>query len=583
MNMSPVGKDEKKPGIPFRHKYFFSISRKIWFSLSIMIIVYLVWMIVGLFRGQETLSRIHIAQEQVFPAAMQSKVASSKFNEQVKLYKDAVVFGEAELLGDAGTMAAESQEALTQLVHLTRFDEQKRTEVREILKQLREFTGEAHSLYAKMASGIEDDSFPRKASQLNRLSMKLRERLAALTDFFSGSLKEELAAVSNVTQNQQYLNIFIFFIAVSVMLIMVSLIISRWVTRPLKKAAALARTMSAGDLSRKLDIRQQDEIGELAHAMNVMAGEVAERTVRLEEANKKLRDEIAERKRTGEELKKAQEKLVETAWLVGRAEVATSVLHNVGNVLNSVNVTANLLLKENRYSKISNFTRAARMIEEHRDNLAEFLTRDEKGEKLPVYLVALSKHMEKEQETFTGMLKDLCNHVKHITELIAIQQSHDTSAGLTEVVSVGELLEEALQVKTPGMSPYSVEIIRKFENIPSCRLDRHKFLQIVINLLSNARYAVRESGDNTSRIITVRLKKKGDDRFLVEVVDNGIGIPGKDLEKIFNLGFTTRRGGHGLGLHSAAIYAKKMGGSLKGHSGGRGKGAVFTLELPLRL
>jgi signal transduction histidine kinase len=582
MNMNPGGKDEKKPGIPSRHKYFFSISRKIWFSLGIMIIVYLLWMIMGLFRGQETLSRIHIAQEQVFPAAMQSKVASAKFKEQVKLYKDAVVFGKAELLGDAETMAAESQEALTQLVHLARFDEQKRTRVREILNQLREFTVEAHSLYAKMAAGMEDDSFPRKASQLNRRSMNLREKLTALTDFFSGSLKEELAGVSSVTRYQQYLNIFIFFIAVSVMLIIVSLIISRWVTRPLKKAAALARAMSAGDLSRKLDIRQQDEIGELAHAMNVMAGEVSERTVSLEEANKKLRDEIAERKRTSEELKKAQEKLVETAWLVGRAEVATSVLHNVGNVLNSVNVTANLLLKENRYSKISNFTRAARMIEEHQDNLAEFLTKDEKGEKLPVYLVALSKHIEKEQETFMGMLKDLCNHVKHITELISIQQSHDASAGLTEVVSVGELLEEALQVKTPGMSPTSVKIIRKFENIPSCRLDHHKFMQIVINLLSNARYAVRDR-DNTSKIITVRLKKKGDDRFLVEIADNGIGIPGENLEKIFSLGFTTRKGGHGLGLHSAAIYAKKMGGSLEAHSSGPGKGAVFTLELPLRL
>ncbi len=223
------------------------------------------------------------------------------------------------------------------------------------------------------------------------------------------------------------------------------------------------------------------------------------------------------------------------------------------------------------------------MIEEHQDNLVEFLTGDEKGEKLPVYLVALAKHVEKEQETFTGMLKDLCNHVKHITELIAIQQSHDTSAGLTEVVTVAELLEEALQVKTPNTSPYSVEIIRKFENIPSCRLDRHKFLQIVINLLSNARHAVRENSDNTSKIITVHLKRKGDDRFLVEIIDNGIGIPGENLEKIFNLGFTTRKEGHGLGLHSAAIYARKMGGSLKVHSDGPGKGAVFTLEIPLRV
>ncbi|UCH95788.1 MAG: HAMP domain-containing protein [Candidatus Aminicenantes bacterium] len=700
--MTPGGKYKGKAGILPENNYSFGISRKIWLSLSIMIIGYLVWMIFGFFRDQRTLSRLHIVQENVFPAAMQSKAALTKFNDQVKLYKDAVVFGNEELLEDAQASADEAQQSLDLLLHLTRHVQRKRTEVRELLKDLKNFSTEANSLYAKLASGLEDDSFRREASQLNRRTKKLKARLLALTEFFSDSLQEELAVVGNVTRYQQYLNILIFFIAVSVSLIMVSLIISRWVTRPLKKAAALARSMSAGDLSRKLDIQQRDEIGELAHAMNVMAGEVAERTSRLEETNEKLANEITERKKTelellwvtaavdsasdaigiaskdlthfyqnraffelfgytvaelnypggkpmltphhtmapqlydavlegdtwigeletvsryGEkipifsrvhpikdnfgnivgvmgifsdirerkkaeaELEAAHKKLVETAWFVGRAEVATSVLHNVGNVLNSVNVTASSLRKEIRYSKISNFPKAALMIEEHRDALAHFLTKDEKGKKLPAYLVALSKHLEEEREIIDGMLADLCNHVKLITELIAIQQSHSTSAGLTEVVSVCELLEHALQINASGMSNHNIEIIREFEDIPPCRLDRHQFLQIIINLLSNARQAVKES-DNNPKIITVRLKRTGADRVSVEVADNGIGIPGENLGKIFYLGFTTRKEGHGFGLHSAAICAKKMGGSLNVCSGGPGKGAVFTFELPLRL
>jgi PAS domain S-box-containing protein len=701
--MKPEGKDEKTAAFSSAGKYFRSISGKIWLSLSILIIGYAAWMITGFFRGQETLSHLTLVHEQIFPAAIQSKMASTDFNEQIRMYKDAVVFGKTELLEEAKARADRAQNALIQLLETVRYDERKRTEVRGIFKRLRNFTAAAHPLYKKMALETEDISstVTGKAAQLNRDSEEIKQELIKLTDSFSDALKEEFVLVSKETRYQQYLDIFIFFIAVLVSLSVVKLIISRWVTRPLIKAAALARTMAEGNLSLKLDIHQHDEIGELAHAMNVMAGELEKSHTLLEQENIKLEKEIAVRKkaelellqvsqavnsasdaigmyskdgihfyqneaytdlfgytleelnseggpsvilteqtlldeifrivmkgntwtreietisRSGEripifcrvhpikdnfgniggimgiftdirerkkneaELEAVQKQLVESARLVGRAEVTASVLHNVGNVITSVNVTANSLKEEIRYSKIPNFVKAAGMIKEHKHDLARFLAKDKKGRKLPVYLAALSKHLEEEWKDFSQRLNELCNHVKIITELIAVQQAPDSAAGLTEVVSIAELLENAFQVNAPGMTAHDIEIVRKFENTPTCRLDHNKFMQIIINLLSNARNALKVS-NNARKTITVGLKKKGDNRILVEVVDNGIGIPKENINKIFELGFTTKKKGHGFGLHIAAIHAMEMGGKLTAYSAGPGKGASFTLELPLR-
>jgi len=581
--MRPESKDEKTAALSSAGKYSIGISGKIWLSLSIMIIGYAAWMIIGFSRGQETLSHLTLVHEQLFPAAIQSKMASTDFNEQIRMYKEAVVFGKTELLEEAKARADGAQNALTQLLEVVRDDERKITEVRGIIKQLRNFTVEAHPLYKKMASETEDISstVTGKAAQLNHESEAIKQGLIDLTDSFSDSLKKELVLVSKETRYQQYLDIIIFFIAVLVSLSVVKLIISRWVTRPLIKAAVLARTMAEGNLSLKLDIHQHDEIGELAHAMNVMTGEVKKSHTLLEQENIKLEKEIAERKKTEAELEAAQKQLVESARLLGRAEVTASVLHNVGNVITSVNVTANSLKEESRYSKIPNFVKAAGLLTEHKHDLARFLTKDKKGRKLPVYLAALSKHLEEERKDFSLRLNELCNHVKIITELIAVQQAPDSSAGLTEVVSVPELLENAFQVNAPSMTAHGIEIVRKFENTPTCRLDHNKFMQIIINLLSNARDALRE-GNNTPKTITVGLKNKGDNRILVEVADNGIGIPEENIRKVFELGFTTKKRGHGFGLHIAAIHAMEMGGTLTPYSAGPGSGAAFTLELPIR-
>jgi K+-sensing histidine kinase KdpD len=343
-----------------RHRYPFSISKKVWLSLSIMVTGYLASMIFGFILGIEIESRLNRVSESVFPAAMESKAALTGFKEQAKNYQDAVVLGEEDRLIEANARAQEAQDALNRLVKFIEYHETQKKGVEELLKQLTDFTAEANSLYTRMLSEIENEALSEKAQEMNRRTEKLQEELISLTDTLSNNLKRELENVSRDTRNQQYLNMIVFLLVVTLSFILVSIIISRSVTHPLQKTAALADAFAEGDLSRKLDINQKDEIGGLARAMNIMAEKieasyaqleqkVADRTASLEETNKKLQEEIAERKRTEAELKKTQEKLVETARLAeeanrSKSEFLANMSHEIRTPLTGVIGMTEMLL-----------------------------------------------------------------------------------------------------------------------------------------------------------------------------------------------------------------------------------------------
>jgi signal transduction histidine kinase len=127
---------------------------------------------------------------------------------------------------------------------------------------------------------------------------------------------------------------------------------------------------------------------------------------------------------------------------------------------------------------------------------------------------------------------------------------------------------------------HGVEVERQFSAVPPIRVDRHKVLQILINLIRNAKYAL----DDVERIdkkIVISISDPNERYIQIVVSDNGIGIAPENLTRIFAHGFTTREGGHGFGLHSGAIAARSMGGAITVASAGIGQGATFTLELPI--
>lgn len=161
-----------------------------------------------------------------------------------------------------------------------------------------------------------------------------------------------------------------------------------------------------------------------------------------------------------------------------------------------------------------------------------------------------------------------------------MQQSYSRVGGLIEQLEVKDLVTDALKMLAVSLTRHKVSVTHEHETVPKVQVDRHKVLQIPVNILSNAKHAVDDSG-REDKEVTIRIHGHGRGCVRISVQDNGIGIAPENLTKIFAHGFTTKKSGHGFGLHSGALAAIEAGGTLHVHSDGVGKGATFTLELPV--
>jgi signal transduction histidine kinase len=286
-----------------------------------------------------------------------------------------------------------------------------------------------------------------------------------------------------------------------------------------------------------------------------------------------------EREKAEKEVAALHQRLVEQSRQAGMAEVAISVLHNVGNVLNSVNVSTTLLKEQARRSGAGRLRRVVSLLREHRDDLADFLTRDPKGKQLETFLALLAEELEREQTRSLAELGSLSANVEHINQIVAMQQNYARAAGVHEWINPADLMEDALRVNSDSLGRHEIVVRKEFGQLPRMAVDKHKVLQILVNLISNARHACVDSASSPKEITLGVSRSDGHVRFIV--ADNGAGIAPGNLTRIFSHGFTTRKDGHGFGLHSGALAARELGGSLTARSDGPGRGATFILELPL--
>jgi C4-dicarboxylate-specific signal transduction histidine kinase len=259
------------------------------------------------------------------------------------------------------------------------------------------------------------------------------------------------------------------------------------------------------------------------------------------------------------------------------AEVATGVLHSVGNVLNSLGVSVTLVMAGLRGSRAGNVQRVAKLMNEHADRLAQFLQSDERGREIPGYLAQLGEHLDSESRVLRTEMQAIVTHVEHIGKIVASQQSHARRGGISEEVDLAELLDSAIALHFAG-SP-DLTIRRNYQLAPRLVLDRHKLMQIVGNLLSNARHALKQQRE--ARVLTVCIRGAAPDAVAIDVQDSGVGMDEQVLARLFEFGFTTKSDGHGFGLHASGNLAKELDGQLSGHSEGPGRGSRFTLRLPM--
>ena len=280
-----------------------------------------------------------------------------------------------------------------------------------------------------------------------------------------------------------------------------------------------------------------------------------------------------------EKLTLSRAALVETARSAGMSEIATGILHNIGNVLNSMNVSANMVAQRVKDSKLVKLTRLSQMVESKGDALGDFIQNDPKGQRVAPYLSEVTRLMTVEQDEVASEVDSLNEGIEHIRQLVNSQQAYAGAAGPMEPTDVLQQVERAREIAAQAVGiQLEVEVERAFDELPKVRLDRHKLMEVLVNVCKNA-YEAMEN-DVPLRRLTLAVRAAGDERLRIEVSDTGPGIPEENLAKIFSHGFTTKEQGHGFGLHTSANAAKEMNGSLVARANEHG-GATFVLELPM--
>ena len=291
--------------------------------------------------------------------------------------------------------------------------------------------------------------------------------------------------------------------------------------------------------------------------------------------------DITALKETEARLGELHRNLLDVSRQAGMAEIATGVLHNVGNALNSVNVSAGVITERLRGLRVSGVAKVAAMLREHAHDLASFFSGDVRGQQLPAYLETLSQQLATEQAALMTETQTLHQSVDHIKAVVSMQQSYARGSGMLEQVPVPRLLNDAMRLHAVSFERLGIQVHTEYAQVPSVVVDRHKLLQILLNLLTNARHALLDSA-RPDKQLTLRVGQRAPGWLCIEVADNGVGIQPEHQQRIFTQGFTTKKDGHGFGLHSSALAAAEMGGSLTCTSPGPGHGAAFTIELPLQ-
>jgi len=372
--------------------------------------------------------------------------------------------------------------------------------------------------------------------------------------------------------------------------------------------ADFSRAMTAlasGDLdgaSARVDFvpvvaRSRDEVGEMAKSFNTLQQEIAKAAMGLSGAREGLRrarDELTETNvtlelrvvaRTGE-LEATHKKLIVAARRAGMAEVAIGILHNIGNVLNSINISVTLVdqLLRSSQRRAGNLTKLAELLDDEGSELGRAARQDPRGRQVIEYLRKYSRHAELERGEVLVELDSLIRSIDHIKQIVSSQQALARGASLVEAFDVLEVTDEAVRLNMTRIEQHRIAIERRFAALPTVTADKHLLLQILVNLISNAVRAVAEiTGDLRSIAITVGLDPTDPTRVTWQIEDTGVGISADHMTRIFESGFTTKTTGQGgFGLHSSALSAERMAGSLHAYSDGLGKGARFVLGFPLR-
>lgn len=300
---------------------------------------------------------------------------------------------------------------------------------------------------------------------------------------------------------------------------------------------------------------------------------------KIKSYNKKLEEKNENLALKNEELKKAQAEVHRSAMKAGMTEVATNILHNVGNVLNSVNVSASYLNQIMKNSKVEILYNLLDLLKENEKNLANYLSNDEKGKLIPTLLEEIRKALKEESKKVLHELIRMDTSVEHIKSIISFQQNYATQPLIKEEFELQSLIQDVLSILEKELSNSTIKVNYDQNLNTKLFLPKYKIIHVLINLIRNANDSVLES-QNANKEIKIDIKLKP---LKIIIEDNGVGISKENIDKLFGHGFTTKKSGHGFGLHSSVLAINEIGASITAESEGLGHGAKFTITFPLNI
>tara|TARA_R110002049_G_scaffold4601_5_gene32255 strand:+ start:358083 stop:360152 length:2070 start_codon:yes stop_codon:yes gene_type:complete len=336
-----------------------------------------------------------------------------------------------------------------------------------------------------------------------------------------------------------------FILGASAALLLLLLLLQRIVISPLIAIREYSdRVAVQGLQAEPLIIPRNDEIGELAVAFERMMQRLGSAQIRLASASR----------------------------AAGMSQVADTVIHNVGNVLTNVNSLIESATDRVKHLRVDPLGKLANRLQEDQADT-------DLRKAMPEYLHGLADSLEQDQRDLSELLTTLNDNVRHIHDVIRDQRRHATTTINQERIALGEVVCEAIRCCQARLDRDSVRVEVSGTIDANVLSDRSMLLQIMINIIGNARQAMRHV-DRDKRSLLIRSVRL-DRTIQLEFRDSGCGMTEATLGNIFEAHYTTRDHGSGLGLHFCAITLKRLGGSIHARSEGLGKGATFVLELPV--
>ena len=275
------------------------------------------------------------------------------------------------------------------------------------------------------------------------------------------------------------------------------------------------------------------------------------------------------------------------AFQAGIAEMSVSVLHNIGNAVTAITDDAEQILRAAR-----DLGRVAELLLADADRTSKLLpSPGDSPHNLPQVVARLLTVQREIARTIQGdgiqeRAARIERSVRHIADIVRIQQSAALPSGGSSSFSLQRLLDDALVMQGESLSRHEVTVTMNIDpKADEVTTYRNRLLQALINMIKNSYEAIRErqAEEPIAGHIVITSRAVSPERVELSIADNGIGIEQDRLQSIFRFGYSTKVRGSGFGLHSVANFVQEQGGHIEARSAGRNQGAELLIELPLRV